>query len=57
MRFKILEGLLRLRQIAIHPVLVEKNYKGDSPKFEVLLETLENLAGRESQSVGLLTIC
>jgi len=42
-RFKILEGLLRLRQIAIHPALVEKNYKGDAPKFEILLETLETL--------------
>lgn len=42
-RFKILEGLLRLRQIAIHPALVDKNYKGDAPKFEILLETLETL--------------
>jgi len=42
-RFKILEGLLRLRQIAIHPALVDKKYKGDAPKFEVLLETLETL--------------
>ncbi|HEX6033512.1 MAG TPA: SNF2-related protein, partial [Anaerolineales bacterium] len=42
-RFKILEGLLRLRQIAIHPALVEKSYKGEAPKFEVLLETLETL--------------
>jgi non-specific serine/threonine protein kinase len=42
-RFKILEGLLRLRQIAIHPALVEKNYRGEAPKFEVLLETLETL--------------
>jgi non-specific serine/threonine protein kinase len=42
-RFKILEGLLRLRQIAIHPALVDKNYKGEAPKFEVLLETLETL--------------
>src|SRR6185436_15731359 len=38
-RFKILEGLLRLRQIAIHPLLVEQNYKGAAPKFEVLIET------------------
>ncbi|GAB4447269.1 MAG: hypothetical protein OHK0041_06810 [Anaerolineales bacterium] len=42
-RFKILEGLLRLRQIAIHPALVEKNYRGKAPKFEVLFETLETL--------------
>ena len=42
-RMKILEGLLRLRQIAIHPALVEKTYRGEAPKFEVLLETLETL--------------
>ena len=42
-RFKILEGLLRLRQIAIHPALVDKSYKGDAPKFDILMETLETL--------------
>jgi len=42
-RFKVLEGLLRLRQIAIHPALVDKKYKGEAPKFEILLETLETL--------------
>jgi len=42
-RFKILEGLLRLRQVCIHPRLVEPNYRGDSAKFEVLLATLETL--------------
>ena len=42
-RFKILEGLLRLRQIAIHPALVDKAYKGEAPKFDLLLETLETL--------------
>jgi non-specific serine/threonine protein kinase len=42
-RFKILEGLLRLRQIAIHPALIDKNFKGEAPKFELLLETLETL--------------
>jgi non-specific serine/threonine protein kinase len=42
-RFRILEGLLRLRQIAIHPALVEKGYRGEAPKFEFLLETLETL--------------
>jgi non-specific serine/threonine protein kinase len=42
-RFRILEGLLRLRQIAIHPALVEKSYRSESPKFEILVETLETL--------------
>ncbi len=42
-RMKILEGLLRLRQICIHPRLVDASYHGGSPKFEVLLETIETL--------------
>lgn len=42
-RMKILEGLLRLRQICNHPVLFERDYRGDSGKFELLLETLETL--------------
>ena len=50
-RFKILEGLLRLRQIAIHPALVEKNYKGEAPKFELLLETLETLQAEKHKAL------
>ena len=50
-RFKILEGLLRLRQIAIHPALVDKNYKGEAPKFEVLLETLETLQAENHKAL------
>ena len=42
-RMKILEGLLRLRQICIHPALVDANYRGDSAKFELLLESIETL--------------
>ncbi len=42
-RMKILEGLLRLRQIANHPRLVEKKFRGTSGKFDLLLETLETL--------------
>lgn len=42
-RFKILEGLLRMRQACIHPRLVEPTYRGESAKFEILLETLETL--------------
>lgn len=42
-RFKILEGLLRLRQVCIHPQLVEPTHRGQSAKFELLLETLETL--------------
>jgi non-specific serine/threonine protein kinase len=50
-RFKVLEGLLRLRQIAIHPVLVDKKYKGEAPKFEVLLETLETLQAENHKAL------
>jgi non-specific serine/threonine protein kinase len=42
-RMKILEGLLRLRQISNHPLLVDDKYRGESGKFELLLETLETL--------------
>ena len=42
-RMKILEGLLRLRQLCIHPRLMDDSFRGSSPKFDVLLETIENL--------------
>ncbi len=42
-RFKVLEGLLRLRQICNHPRLVQPTYKGASAKFELLMETLATL--------------
>jgi non-specific serine/threonine protein kinase len=42
-RMKILEGLLRLRQASNHPKLIDPDFRGDSGKMEVLLETLETL--------------
>jgi len=42
-RMKILEGLLRLRQICNHPVMIEREFRGESAKFELLIETLETL--------------
>ncbi len=50
-RMKILEGLLRLRQIAIHPALVEPSYHGEAPKFEFLLETLETLQAEKHKAL------
>lgn len=50
-RFRIIEGLLRLRQIAIHPALVERDYRGGSPKFEVLLQTLETLQAERHKAL------
>ncbi|NJN67400.1 MAG: DEAD/DEAH box helicase [Chloroflexaceae bacterium] len=40
---KVLEGLLRLRQICNHPRLVDPEFAGASAKFDLLLETLETL--------------
>jgi non-specific serine/threonine protein kinase len=42
-RMKILEGLLRLRQVCNHPKLVDPNYDGSSTKIDVLIESLETL--------------
>jgi len=42
-RMKVLEGLLRLRQICNHPAMVEREFRGSSAKFDLLLETLETL--------------
>ncbi|MBS1787908.1 MAG: DEAD/DEAH box helicase [Acidobacteria bacterium] len=42
-RFRILEGLLRLRQICNHPRLVQPGYRGNSAKLDTLLETVETL--------------
>jgi non-specific serine/threonine protein kinase len=61
-RMKILEGLLRLRQISNHPALVDKNFHGDSGKFDLLIDTLETLRAEGhkalvfSQFVQMLTI-
>lgn len=61
-RMKILEGLLRLRQIANHPRLVQPDTHSTSGKFDTLLETLETLRSEGhkalvfSQFVGMLTI-
>jgi non-specific serine/threonine protein kinase len=42
-QMKILEGLLRLRQICNHPTLVDKTYEGGSAKLTALIETMETL--------------
>ena len=61
-RFRVLEGLLRLRQVCNHPRLAVKTYRGSSAKFEMLLETLETLRAEGhkalvfSQFVGMLKL-
>lgn len=42
-QFMILRGLMQLRKIAIHPVLDDQTYTGNSAKFEQVLERLEVL--------------
>ncbi len=61
-RMKVLEGLLRLRQICNHPGLVDEHFRGESGKFELILETLDTLKNEGhkalvfSQFVQMLTI-
>jgi non-specific serine/threonine protein kinase len=61
-RMKVLEGLLRLRQICNHPKLVNEDFRGSSSKFNLLLDTLETLQGEGhkalvfSQFVSMLKI-
>ncbi len=61
-RMKILEGLLRLRQICNHPKLVRKNFRGTSAKMDTLLEMMETLHSEGhralvfSQFVKMLTL-
>ncbi len=50
-RMKILEGLLRLRQICNHPRLVDEKFHGDSAKFELLMETLETLRAENHKTL------
>lgn len=41
--FKVIEGLLRLRQICNHPALIKKGYEGKSGKFEEFTEQLQEV--------------
>jgi superfamily II DNA or RNA helicase len=39
----VLQGLIKLRQIANHPLMVDGDYEGDSGKFENVVHTLANV--------------
>ena len=41
-QMQVLQGLIKLRQIANHPLLVDEDYEGDSGKFENVTHTLNN---------------
>lgn len=42
-QIKVLQGLIKLRQIANHPIMIDKDYEGDSGKFEDVVHTLGNV--------------
>lgn len=42
-KMKVLEGLMRLRQVCCHPGLVDLNYRGTAGKFEAFREMLEDI--------------
>lgn len=42
-KFLILEALMRLRQMAIHPALADKQYDGESGKFNEVVRSIHNL--------------
>jgi superfamily II DNA or RNA helicase len=48
--FQLLEGLLRMRQCANHPVLADRDYTEDSGKFEMVCHKLEEVI-REGNKV------
>lgn len=42
-QMQVLQGLIKLRQIANHPVMIDEEYEGDSGKFENVVHTLSNV--------------
>ncbi len=42
-QIQVLQGLIKLRQIANHPVMIDAEYEGDSGKFENVVHTLANV--------------
>jgi superfamily II DNA or RNA helicase len=42
-QMQVLQGLIKLRQIANHPIMIDEDYEGDSGKFENVVHTLSNV--------------
>jgi non-specific serine/threonine protein kinase len=42
-KMKILEGLTKLRQICLHPKMIDSKYEGSSAKFDLLMMEIEKL--------------
>jgi SNF2 family DNA or RNA helicase len=49
--FLALQGLTRLRQIANHPKLVHKDYKGESGKFNIIIDNLESVVNEHHKAL------
>ncbi|MEA3378933.1 MAG: SNF2-related protein [Nanoarchaeota archaeon] len=45
-KMKILQGLMKLRQISNHPLLVDESFKGSSGKFDLLIEQIEEVISK-----------
>ncbi len=50
-KFKVLEGLMKLRQICCHPLLVEPSYKGTSGKYEAWKEMVGDLIAENHKAL------
>jgi non-specific serine/threonine protein kinase len=61
-KFKVLEGLTKLRQVACHPGLIDSTYMENSGKFDALTEMVEEIISEDhkvlifSQFVQMLKI-
>jgi non-specific serine/threonine protein kinase len=42
-RFKILQGLMKLRQICNHPMLIDESFTGESGKLNMLMDQIEEV--------------
>ena len=42
-RMKILQGLTKLRQLSLHPKMIDPEYKGSSAKFDLLMMEIEKV--------------
>jgi non-specific serine/threonine protein kinase len=61
-KIKVLEGLMRLRQVCCHPAIIDKEYKGSSGKFDAFTGMLDDILAEGhkvlvfSQFVTMLTV-
>ena len=44
---QVLQGLTKLRQIANHPEMIDRDYEGESGKFENVIHTLESVLAED----------